>query len=70
MWAEGTINGYECWVKHYETGSEYGIACGRISKMTIRKDGKELYNYDRGLEFDNLDANGKEVYAKLLKQYN
>ena len=70
MWAEGTVNGYECWVKHYWEGSEYGIDGGRISKLTIRKDGKEIYNYDRGLEFDNLDANGKEVYAKLLKQYN
>lgn len=45
---------------------------GKISKLTIRRlsDGKELYNYDRGLDFDILDENGKAAYLIILKQYN
>ena len=70
MWTQGTIDGYAYWVKHYEEGSQFGINGGRISKLTIRKDGTELYNYDRGLDFDNLDADGKVIYDELLKQYN
>ena len=70
MWSKGTLNGYEYWVKHFEDGSDYGINEGRISKLTIRKDGKEIYNYDRGLDFDNLDQGGKAVYTELLNRYN
>jgi hypothetical protein len=64
------LNGYDYWVKHFEAGSEYGIDGGRISKLTIRKDGKEIYNYDRDLDFDNLDPAGRAVYNELLKRYN
>ena len=70
MWSKGTLNRYEYWVKHFEEGSDYGINEGRISKLTIRKDGKEIYNYDRGLDFDNLDQGGKVVYTELLNRYN
>jgi len=71
MWKQGTINGYKYCAKCYETGSQYGIGGnGRISKLEIRKDGKLLYNYDRALDFDRLDAGGKDVYAQLLEKYN
>ena len=70
MWTEGMMDGYEYWVKHYEVGSSYGIDEGRISKLSIRKNGVELYGYDRGLDHDELDAGGKAVYAKLLKMFN
>jgi len=70
MWSKGTLNGYEYWTKHFEEGSDYGIKGGRISKLSIRKDGKELYNYDRGFDFDNLDQGGKAVYTELLNRYN
>ena len=70
MWTQGTIDGYAYWVKHYEEGSQFGIDGGRISKLTIRKDGTELYNYDRGLDFDRLDDYGKTVYIKILGKYN
>ena len=70
MWSKGEINGYKYEVKHYEEGSQYGINEGRVSKLSIRKDGKWVYNYDRGLDFDNLDEAGKAVYAEILKQYN
>ena len=78
MWSEGTIQGYKYWVKHYETGSQYSIgACeengydgGKISKLSIRKGNEEMYNYDRGLDYDNLDEAGKAVYAQILEKYN
>ena len=43
MWGHGTSNGYEYWVKYYESGSEYGINGGKISKLSIRKGGKAVY---------------------------
>ncbi|MCL2235450.1 MAG: hypothetical protein FWB98_03285 [Defluviitaleaceae bacterium] len=70
MWSRGEINGYKFDVKHYENGSEYGINEGRVSKLSIRKDGKEVYNYDRGLDYDNLDKAGKKAYVEILKKYN
>jgi hypothetical protein len=70
MWTHGEINGYVYQVKYYETASEYGINRGKISKMSIRKDGKEIYNYERGLDFDDLDAEGRMVYASLLERFN
>jgi hypothetical protein len=71
MWTQGTVNGYAFWVKHYEEGSEeYGIGGGRISKLTIRKGGREMYNYDRGLDFDGLDADGKATYDEIIRRYN
>ena len=70
MWGQGTSNGYEYWMKHYPEGSQFGIDGGKISKLSIRKNGKELYNFDRGLDFDNLDAGGRAVYEELLKRYN
>ena len=70
MWSKGEINGYKFEVKHYETGSQYGISEGRVSKLSIRKDGVWVYNYDRELDFDNLDEEGKAVYAQILEQYN
>ena len=56
------------WVqaKVYDTPSEFGVNHGRVSKLSIGKphnmitqDGEAFfnkidYNYDRGLDFDNL----------------
>jgi len=54
------------WVqaKVFSEGSTYGINNGRVSKLSISKNNKRDagkpfhpqmdYNYDRGLEFDNL----------------
>ena len=69
-WTKGILNGYAICFKHFEEGSQYGINEGRISKLEIRKDGKILYNYDRGLDFDSLDKDGKAVYSEILKKYN
>ena len=36
MWKYGIINGFEYEVKVYDTGSQYGINGGRISKLWLR----------------------------------
>ena len=70
MWSKGTINGYTYCVKHFEEGSHFGIDEGKISKLEIRKDGKILYNYDRGLDFNRLDTKGETVLGAILSLYN
>ncbi len=75
LWKSGYIGEYTYQAKVYGCGSEYGIENGCISKMSIRKGSiregyKELYHYDRGLDFDRLDAEGREVYEQILKKYN
>ena len=50
MWKEGSIKVHESifhyWIKQYDEGSEFGIDGGRISKLTLKRDGKEVCNYD------------------------
>jgi hypothetical protein len=70
MWTEGMIRGHKFYCKHFEEGSEYGIAKGRISKLSIWRDGVEIYNYDRRLDFDFLSSVGDEVLAQILEKYN
>lgn len=70
MWTKGTVNGYQFCIKHFEEGSEFGINNGRISKMTISKDGKTLANYDRGWDVKPADEETKMAYKALLKKYN
>ena len=72
MWKTIELDGFKIQMKVYETGSEYGIEKGRISKLNIREIGKtmDLANYDRG--WDTVPQNLKviEAYNKVLKMYN
>jgi hypothetical protein len=79
MWSEGIIASpetgtkYKYWVKHYGEGSEvYGIGCGKVSKLTIRKvgDSRDLYNYDRGLDVDCQSDEVRTVLDIILAKYN
>ncbi|MBP3222800.1 MAG: hypothetical protein J6M18_02605 [Actinomycetaceae bacterium] len=79
MWSEGTIgipnaDGtntiYHYWVKHYEEGSQFGINGGRISKLTLKVDGKVTCNYDRGWDVKPEDEHTKIAYSILLNSYN
>ena len=62
-----------CIAKVMSEPSEYGIDNGRISKLTISKGkkweglGKAIYNYDRGLDFDNAP---KKLISKILKKFS
>lgn len=74
MWTEGKIecNGavycYCC--KHFEEPSEFGINCGKVSKLDIRRNGKIVLNYDRGWDIGPVDDDTKQVLDKLLRMYN
>ena len=82
MWKQGTISVPDkddkehltvChyWVKVYDSRSaEYGIDGGRISKLTIKKDGEITANYDRGWDIEPKDESTRLAYRILLQQYN
>ena len=54
MWTEGTIrvgaSVFHYWVKHYEEPSIYGYEEGRASKISLRRNGKTVFNFDRGMD--------------------
>lgn len=73
MWKTGIVilKGAAFWyqAKVYDEPSEFGIDNGRISKLAIRagsNKGKELFNYDRGNDFDELPSG---VLVKVLRRY-
>jgi hypothetical protein len=78
MWQEGTIGipkkdgGYTVvhyWAKVYDTKSQYGIYGGRISKLTLKADGKVIYNYDRGVDVTPQNEAAEMSLAILLYEY-
>jgi len=78
MWTQGQIAAlesnttYSYWAKVYETGSEHGINQGRVSKLTIRKQGetRDLYNYDRGLDLPPANEEVETILNIILAKYN
>ena len=74
MWKEGVIlinhRGYHYWVKQYVEGSQYGIDGGRISKLTIKRGGEIVCNYDRGWDIEPVDEDTQMALAILLYDYN
>lgn len=74
MWHEGTIGINDrlahFWIKTYDTGSEYGIDGGRISKLQIKINGQTVANYDRGWDIKPDQADAIAAYKILLHEYN
>ena len=74
MWLEGSIKVrnslFHYWVKHYDEPSEWGINEGRVSKLTLKRNGEIVYNFDRGLDVEAVDKETKLALAILLKEYN
>jgi len=74
MWTEGTIQVgtsiFHYWVKHYEEPSTFGYEEGRASKISLRRNGKTVFNFDRGMDIPPEDEETKTALAILLKQYN
>ena len=73
-WQEGALrvydDNYHYWVKVYETGSKYGIDGGRVSKLTIKRGGETVANYDRGWDIEPEDEPTRLAYMILLENYN
>ena len=74
MWSEGSLKVrnsiFHYWVKHFDETSEYGINKGRVSKLTLKRNGEIVYNFDRGLDVEAVDEETKLALAILLKEYN
>lgn len=81
MWHEGTIGipkGEMYTIAHYwlkvfnEPSEKYGINGGKISKLSIKIDGKYTANYDRGWDIEPAedDEATQLAYCILLTEYN
>jgi hypothetical protein len=71
-WITGTVDGLHVQAKCYTEPSHYGMdEEGRISKLWIKDaaSGKVLYNYDRGYDFDGINADSlRMVVAAVAKK--
>ncbi len=73
-WKEGCMKVGESifhfWVKQYDTGSEYGIEGGRISKLMLRRNNEIVCNYDRGWVTKPVDDETDTALAIMMYEYN
>ena len=74
MWKEGSIRVgssiFHYWMKQFDEGSQYGIEGGRISKLTLKRDGKIVVNYDRGWDLHPKDHETQLAMEILLHTEN
>lgn len=66
MWTKGTIGSYTYSAKVYEASSDFGINKGRISKLTIRRNGKVTCSYDRGWDVKPTTIWGKVMLRVVM----
>lgn len=73
MWQEGAmkIQGFKVryQAKVYDTGSEYGINGGRISKLLMKQDKKVVAAYDRGWDMEPSTPEAQIALQILLEEY-
>lgn len=74
MWKEGSLKVYNSvfhyWMKQYDTGSQFGIDGGRISKLTLKRDSEIVANYDRGWDVEPADNDTQLAVEILLHSDN
>ena len=74
LWHEGSIrvrkSVFHFWYKQYPEGSEFGIEGGRISKLTLKRDGEIAANYDRGWDVEASDDDTRAALEILLDREN
>ena len=67
MWTEGTIqvgtSTFHYWVKHYEEPSTFGYEEGRASKISLRRNGKTVFNFDRSMDIPPEDEETETALA-------
>ena len=64
------LKSFHYWVKHYDEPSHYRIENGRISKLTLKRNGMVVYNYDRGEDTKAIDSDTEMALAILIRDYN
>lgn len=74
MWKEGSVRVNGCifhyWIKQWDVGSEFGIEGGRISKLTIKRNGVAVVNYDRGWDIKPSDPDAQLAMEIILHGEN
>lgn len=69
MWKEFILWEFRVVVKVYDGASQWGLSqFPRISKMGIWQNGKQLFNYDRGLDFSNIPDWLLEAIVKAVSK--
>lgn len=76
-WVTAIIEDRWVMAKVYDEPSDFGINCGRVSKLTIGKTNSRnanknffdqmCYNYDRGLDFDDTPKGLVEKIVSSLE---
>lgn len=73
-WHEGALrvrdSRFHYWYKQYDSGSEFGIDGGRISKLMLKRNGEIVCNYDRGWDVRPVDEDTKGALEILLDSEN
>lgn len=74
MWKQGSlkIHGdiYKYYAKVYESGSQFGIDGGKISKLQIIREDMTVYSYDRGLDIPPADEGAQLALEIILHTEN
>ena len=70
MWKQGKLDDCEYWVKSFAEPSIFGVNEGRISKLTVKRNGREIINYDRGWDLEPATSEDREILASILEMYN
>ena len=74
MWKEGSVRVNGCifhyWIKQWDEYSKFGIEGGRISKLTIKRNGVEVVNYDRGWDIKPSDPDAQLAMEIILHGEN
>ena len=72
-WYSGECGDYTFQAKAFVEPSDYGIDCGKVSKLHIQKDDEWRVNYDRGWEiiprpedYEAYDAIMDSQYRKVM----
>lgn len=61
---------FHYWAKVYDTGSEWGIDGGRVSKLMLKRNGEIVCNYDRGWDVKPVDPDTQLAMEIILHEYN
>lgn len=62
---------FEYLIKAYdEPSEEFGLDGGKISKLTIKRGNKFVYNYDREPDIEPVDDATVEALNTLIHKYN
>ena len=75
MWRTVTVKVNEqqftAQIKQYETGSNYGIGGGRISKLLLKdENGDTVANYDRGWDICPETIEQEAALETILRAWN